>query len=218
MSGGPAAAAAARVVILTRDPTPGRVKTRLVPALGAEGAAALHRALALHTTAVARQSGLPVVVALDGDLAGPFAGALREGGAAVDAQAEGDLGARMAAATTGPGRHVLVGTDCPGLLAEDLVQAASGAGLCLGPALDGGYWLVALDGAPPGQPTPAHAIFQQVPWSTDRVLRVTLERARAADLRVRLLPPRADLDLPDDLDRLARDPSCPPALRPYLPR
>ncbi|MCK6503850.1 TIGR04282 family arsenosugar biosynthesis glycosyltransferase [Myxococcota bacterium] len=210
--------ARARVVVLTRDPTPGRVKTRLVPALGAGGAARLHEALALHTVGVALASGLPVVVALDGARAGPFAEALRRAGAVVVPQGAGDLGARMAAATSGPGRHVLVGSDCPGLQADDLVQAAATPGLCLGPAVDGGYWLVALDGAPAGRPNPAHAIFERIPWSTDRVLRVTLERARAAGLEVRTLTTRADLDLPQDLAALAADPTCPPALLPLLVR
>ena len=83
----------ARVVVLTKDPTPGRVKTRLAATLGAEGAARLHAAFAQATVRRAARSGLPVTVSLRGDLQGPFARALAALGAGLETQADGDLGA-----------------------------------------------------------------------------------------------------------------------------
>lgn len=209
-----------RVVIMTKDPVPGRVKTRLIPALGAQRAAALHRALVRYTLDQAMTSGLPVVVALAGDLQGPFADGLRSRGALVIPQLEGDLGDRLRAVLTVPGRQVCIGTDCPGLLASDLRQAAASTQTCLGPATDGGYWLIAVGGAGGGAdsepPHPALALLRDIPWSSPRTLEVTLERAASAQISVRLLATRDDLDRPADLLRLAADPEAPPALRPFL--
>lgn len=206
----------ARVVVMTKDPLPGRVKTRLIPALGSQRAAELHRALALHTVSVALSSGLPVHVALSGRLYGEFAQSLRKLGAQLMAQGEGDLGDRLAAALTGPGRQICIGTDCPTLAAADLRTAAQLGEVCIGPADDGGYWLIAIDGAAPGQPVPGHALFRGIPWSTARTLGATLARADQVGLSVRTLARRYDLDRPDDLVRLAQDPTCPASLRPFL--
>lgn len=207
----------ARVVILTKDPVPGRVKTRTVPVLGPDGAAALHRLLVAHTLAVALDSRLPVVVALDGDPAGAFAASLRSAGASVQPQGDGDLGDRLVAASTGPGRHICIGTDCPTLSPADLRDAAHRADVTVGPAEDGGYWLIALDGRPPGVDNPAHTLFRDVPWSTARVLETTLRRAEATGIPVNRLATRYDVDTPEDLLRLAADPACPPGLRLLLP-
>lgn len=200
----------ARVVVLTRTPVPGRVKTRLIPALGPEGAAALHEAMALETVHRAVASGLPVSVFLDGDPAHPFAAALVRLGADIQPQAEGDLGQRLAAALTGPGRRVFLGTDCVLFDSAWLLRAARDpAPVVIGPAEDGGYWTIAVDHAWP-------ALFQGVPWSTASVLEHTLAAARGLGLAVSLLPTCYDIDTPADLDRLRVDPACPPSLRPLL--
>lgn len=203
-------------MVLSKDPVPGRVKTRLVPALGADGAARLHRALVERCLHTCLGSGLPVTLVLDGDLGGDLAGWARSRGVAVQRQAEGDLGQRLRQALRGPGRLVCVGTDCPDLEARDLLQAARPGPVVLGPALDGGYWLVAIDGAAPPADPPGHALFADIEWSTPQVLAQTLERARAAGLEVRLLAHRRDLDTPADLVEYASDPGCPPTLRPLL--
>lgn len=194
------------IVVLTKAPAPGRVKTRLIPALGARGAAALHEALVHQTLDLARATGLPVQVALDGPLDGPFAAALRGRGLAVFGQVSGDLGDRLRAALAGPGRRVALGTDSP-TLSPAWIRAAAEAPtpVALGPAEDGGYWTIAVD-------APCDAVFDAIPWSSDAVLATTLDRARAAGLGVTMLPTCYDIDLPADLDRLAADPACPPAL------
>lgn len=206
-------APSSRVVILTRDPVPGRVKTRLHPALGPEGAARLHEAMVHHTVQTALLSGLPVRLALEGDLSGPFARSLAAMGVEVHAQGEGDLGQRLSRACREPGRVICIGTDCPGLLPQDLRDAAARTGVCFGPAVDGGYWLVALEGA--DEPLLA-MLFEDIPWSTDRTLAVTVDRLEACGQRPSLLQTRADLDTPDDLARWCDDPSCPAALLPLL--
>ena len=203
----------ARVAVLTRDPVPGRVKTRLIPAVGAEGAARLHQAFALHTVETAARSQLPVDVHLDGAIDGPFAAALRSAGARqVLPQASGDLGARIGAALAAPGgRTVVIGTDCVLFSPDDLLEAAAAPeDLVLGPAEDGGYWLIAA-------PASARSIvLDGIPWSTEAVLAHTRARAAAAGLSVRLVAGYPDVDEPADLRALRADPRLPPSLFDFL--
>ncbi|MCA1990227.1 MAG: TIGR04282 family arsenosugar biosynthesis glycosyltransferase, partial [Desulfarculus sp.] len=125
-------------------------------------------------------------------------------------QDSGDLGRRMDLALTralaeGEERAVLIGSDCPGLTAEILEQAfavLADHDLVLGPAQDGGYYLVGLR-------RPAPEIFRGIAWGSDRVLRQTLNRAGELGLRVALLPELADLDRPEDLPRLVSPPPLP---------
>ncbi len=197
---------AARVVVLTRTPEPGRVKTRLIPALGAEGAARLHEALAMETVTRALASGLPVDVALDGAPEHPFARALHALGATILPQGGGDLGARLARALEGPQRRIALGTDCVGFDPAWLAAAARDpADLLLGPAEDGGYWTI-------GVRPPLPALFDDMPWSTPQVLAATLARAERLGLAVTQLPTCYDIDTPADLTRLRDDPACPPSL------
>lgn len=199
----------ARVVVLTKPPVPGRVKTRLIPALGAEGAARLHAAMVDETLRRARASGLPVHVSLAGGLDGEFATRLRAAGFPVEPQAEGDLGARLAHALRGPGRRIALGTDCVVFSPSWLLDAARvPTPVAFGPSEDGGYWSVSVDGA--------SAIFHDVPWSSPETLAVSRLRAREADLAVSALPSCYDIDEPPMLARLAGDPRCPPTLRPLL--
>lgn len=192
---------------------PGTVKTRLHPALGPEGAARLHAALTRHTVQTALRSGLEVRLALDGQLQGAFAAELEALGAKVQDQGSGDLGQRLRRACEEPGRVVCIGTDCPSLQTADLITAAARTGVCFGPADDGGYWLIALDG---GQEALLSLLFEQIPWSTAQTLEVSLVRLASAGVDAQLLPTRADLDTPADLSRLRADPSCPAALLPLL--
>ena len=202
--------------ILTRVPMPGRVKTRLAPLVGEEGAAAVHEALAEATFDLAAESGLVVTVHLDGDLDHPFAEAIRRRGFAVTPQVSGDLGARLRAAMAGPGRRLALGTDCvtfdPAWLR---VAAADPAPVVLGPAEDGGYWCLAVD-------APCPALFTDIPWSTPAVADATRAAASRAGLAVSDLPTCYDIDAPADLHRLVSDPACPPSLRsrllPLLPQ
>jgi rSAM/selenodomain-associated transferase 1 len=199
-----------RVVILTKAPVPGQVKTRLIPALGAEGACRLHTAMARETIRRAVETGLPVTLSVAGPLDHPFVEQMRPVVHAVEQQVEGHLGDRLIHAMAGPGRRIALGTDCPHFDPAWLLRAAqSAAPVCLGPAEDGGYWTIAID-------APRPDLFRDIPWSTGNVFQATLERARQADLEVEVLPRCYDIDQPASLEQLRRDRRCPPSLIPVL--
>lgn len=186
---------AIRLVIFTRYPEPGRAKTRLIPAIGAERAAELHRRLTEHTLGAARASGLPIEVRITGAPALAFARWLGEDVRLVD-QGEGDLGQRMRAAT-GTGPVLFIGSDLPDLQADHLREAArllQTQEVVLGPAEDGGYWALGLAGK-------ADFLFDAMPWGTDRVLDLTLARLADKGMVPALLPMLADCDRPEDLAR-----------------
>jgi rSAM/selenodomain-associated transferase 1 len=204
----------ARIVILTKEPIPGRVKTRLIPALGPDGAAALHTALVWETIERAEQSGLPVDVSLAGDLDGTFADQLRNHGLQVEAQVDGDLGARMAHALRGPGRRIALGTDCVVFEPAWLHTAARAQEpVVIGPASDGGYWLIATDDATEGL---FAALFQNMTWSVSNVLDVTKARLEQAGHCIAWLPTAYDVDEPGDLVRLQQDAHCPAQIQALL--
>jgi hypothetical protein len=206
----------AQVVILTKPPTPGRVKTRLAPAVGLELAAQLHACFVDATITLLAHTGLPFGVSLAGDPRGPFAEQLRSRGVAVWSQAEGDLGARMARELrSGPGRRLVLGTDCL-VLEPDWVHAAlqSPAEIALGPTEDGGYWGIAIDRDAPSDRFAA--LFETMPWSTAQVLPTTLARCRAQGWSPHLLPTAWDVDEPPELARLLAHPRCPAPVRALL--
>ena len=204
------------VVILTKAPHPGRVKTRLAPALGLEGAAALHRLFVDHTLSLVAASGLPVTVAVGADPDDAFAGQLRARGLAVVPQATGDLGARMRALIAGSSRRrVLIGTDCPLFAPAWLVQAVQAPQtVAIAPSEDGGYWAISVDPCAPS--SVLDALFDQMTWSTPQVLSTTLSRLSRLGVPAGLLPTAWDIDEPKDLVRLLRDPRCPAILRSHL--
>ncbi|MCZ7685157.1 MAG: TIGR04282 family arsenosugar biosynthesis glycosyltransferase [Sandaracinaceae bacterium] len=188
------------VAVFTRAPRPGRVKTRLIPAVGAEGAAALQRAFLTDT--LARLGSVPelepAVWAASEEDAGELTGSLS---LAVRAQPPGDLGERMCAALEeGIGRAgwaAVIGSDAPTLPASLLGaarRALEHAELVLGPAHDGGYYLIAARGRAP-------RLGPSIRWSTRHALADTLAAAR--ETRVALLAPWYDVDTPEDLRLLA---------------
>jgi len=189
------------IVVFAKAPWPGRVKTRLIPALGAEGAAALAERFLAHTLAQARAAAVgPVVLCVAGGARHPGVRALaRSAGVALWPQAGGGLGRRMAAALARMRSQqplaLLAGTDAPALDAEVLRQAAaalSQADAVFGPTVDGGYALVGLARAVPG-------LFDGMRWSHAGVMAATRERLRAAGARWQELAPLHDVDTPDDL-------------------
>lgn len=191
------------VAILTRAPIPGQAKTRLIPALGAEGAATLQRWLLQRTVAMALVADVgPVSLWCAGDPRHPdFAQCRAFGSVAVRHQPEGDLGARMLAALreSPTAATLVIGTDCPALTAAHLragAQALDGNEVVLLPAEDGGYVLV-------GATRPLPELFAEVDWGTDRVMAQT--RQRLVTLGVRWSEPATlwDVDRPEDLARLA---------------
>lgn len=189
------------LIVFLRHPRPGAVKTRLVPALGADRAAELYRLMAeavLQQT-VPRPGEFERLVFFDPPEA---AEAVREWlpGVRLLAQSGGDLGARMADAfdrafRRGATRVAIIGTDAPGLSRQTVTEALDAldaADVVLGPAQDGGYYLLALRASQP-------RLFAGVDWSTPRVLEETLARAATVGLGVRQLARRRDLDTLDDL-------------------
>jgi len=218
------------LLVMAKAPRAGTVNTRLHPLLAPAGSAALQRALLEHTCALAAGSGLATFVAYDPpDAAAEFA-ALVPPGVRLLPQGPGDLGQRMAAAIgqvagTAPGPVLVIGVDAPTLTASLLVRAAtvldaargrardpgadadSAADVVLGPALDGGYYLIGLR-------RPQLSVFALDPgrWGGDQVRTDTLARLRAAGLRAHLLPVLRDLDTPDDAAALLADPGLPPAV------
>jgi hypothetical protein len=189
-----------RLCIFTRYPTPGAAKTRLIPALGPERAAALHARLTERTVAALLACARPVEVWTTGAPASAFREWLCAALGAADLrfcdQGSGDLGARMLRAI-GAGPAIVVGSDVPGMTAAHVVRAAAlleSHDAVFGPARDGGYWLV-------GMRRPLPALFAGMPWGTDAVLAETRQRARSHGIAIALADTLDDLDTPDDLAR-----------------
>lgn len=198
----------ARILVFCKPPIPGQAKTRLIPALGAQGAADLHAELARATVARAVRSGLASVeVWASAEPEHEFFQCLRNDFACASMTQHGDdLGARMAQAFEATLANaefaVMIGTDCPVLDENYLAQAcaalAEGADAVLGPAEDGGYVLIGLRRFDP-------ALFTDMPWGGAEVLART--RARLADLvdglgwSVRELATLWDVDRAEDLVR-----------------
>jgi hypothetical protein len=193
--------AAVDIAVFARAPIAGQAKTRLIPRLGAAGAARLQQQLI--ASALARAAGVPgarVALWATRDDA-TMQAAARAAGAALRVQAGADLGARMAhafAATLDGARPMLlIGTDCPAQTAADLRQAVAAlatADAVLQPAEDGGYVMI-------GMRTFHPALFEDVAWGTSTVLAATRARAAAHGLGLAELPPSWDLDRGEDLDR-----------------
>jgi glycosyltransferase A (GT-A) superfamily protein (DUF2064 family) len=226
---------------MARWPAPGRCKRRLAGEMGPRRAAAVQRRLTVHGVATARRAcGSGIELLLAGTGLGP--GGLARWGAALGVarvvdQGHGSLGLRLRrqvvrARREGIAQLVLIGSDLPELEAADLLAAfaalEAGAPLVLGPAVDGGYWLLGLNlvaaaaaaarsgfgswsGARSGRRSgagaagPAPRLFagadRPIAWGSALVGEQTLRAADREGLAVTLLAPRADLDRPADLDR-----------------
>lgn len=183
-----------RVVILARYPLAGQCKTRLIPALGPEGAAAMHHKLTELTVRRVQDSGL--TWELWGTSADQKAFEDWLGPHKHHQQASGDLGERLEAAGE-PYPVLFLGTDCPDLAPSDLIDAAAAldrGSFVLGPAHDGGYWTL-------GMPRSEPSLFSDMPWGTEDVFEVTRTRMKAAGIDPLLLATRHDLDRPEDLER-----------------
>ncbi|MEW5929993.1 MAG: TIGR04282 family arsenosugar biosynthesis glycosyltransferase [Gemmatimonadota bacterium] len=188
------------VLVFVRAPEAGRVKTRLAADIGGGAALRVYVRLAEHALEQARAAGAEVRVHFTPADAGERVRAWLGPGAAYLPQADGDLGERMRAAfdaafAAGFRRVVIIGSDLPGLSAGLLRRAFAllDAGeAVLGPARDGGYWLLGLR-------RPVPEVFRGIAWSTDGVLAATLERLRAAGIEPALLEVLSDVDEAGDL-------------------
>ncbi|HEX8454904.1 MAG TPA: TIGR04282 family arsenosugar biosynthesis glycosyltransferase [Longimicrobium sp.] len=187
-------------LVFVRAPVAGRVKTRLAAALSAEGALLIYRRLAEHALREARALGGEVRVHFTpADACDEVRAWLGEGPCYLP-QSTGDLGARMEAAfraalEEGADRVVIIGSDLPELSAALLRRAFAeleSHPAVIGPARDGGYYLLGLR-------TMIEGLFDGIPWSTDEVLARTLERLRAAGIEPAVLDTLSDVDEVDDL-------------------
>lgn len=209
------------VVAMTRAPRPGQTKTRLQPLLGAAGCARLQPALITHTLAtVASAAPTSVYLAVDPPDALPKVADLADAATGVFAQQGKHLGARMCAAIahaaqTRPGPVALIGTDVPHLRAGHILDAAqlleNGHDVVLGPALDGGYYLIALT-----RPTPEVFDIDPALWGGAGVLDASVTAIGDAGSRIGCLPPLPDLDTAEDARALAEDDTVPAVIRSIL--
>lgn len=190
-----------RLTVFLRAPRPGAVKTRLAATLGAAEACAAYRHL-VETLLQQLVELENVELCFAPDDAGSEIKPWSRTTWRLTAQGTGDLGSRLDRAfrrafDEGAKRVVIIGSDCPEVSASD-IQAAWTALLphdvVLGPATDGGYWLIGLR-------APQSGLFEDIPWSTNAVLRKTLERCRAAGLTTRLLRELTDVDTEADWRR-----------------
>lgn len=194
----------ARLLVFTRAPIPGQVKTRLIPALGAVGAADLHRRMTEEV--LRRLCALPTIAVelwITSQPSHPFfVGLAQRWPLELRVQPSGDLGARMEfaarAALDRTGKVILLGTDCPELSQDHMrtvIERLDDDDAVIGPAVDGGYVLLGLRRV-------AAPLFRDVPWGSDRVADITRSRLRALGWSWSELPPLHDIDRPSDLRHL----------------
>lgn len=198
----------ARLLVFARAPVPGRVKTRLLPAIGGYRAAVLQWQLGEHILRLATEAKLcPIELWCDPDTRHPFfVHCRRKFGVSLQAQQGADLGRRMYGALRRALRQaksvVIIGTDCPSLTIKDLQEAfvalAMGTDVILGPAEDGGYVLI-------GARRNSRRLFSGIAWGTSQVLQQTRDRLRMLNWQGRELVLRWDVDRPHDLKRMERE-------------
>ncbi|HXF17181.1 MAG TPA: TIGR04282 family arsenosugar biosynthesis glycosyltransferase [Burkholderiales bacterium] len=190
-----------RIVIFAKAPIAGAVKTRLIPALGAQGAARLAHRMLTHTVAEAVAAGAgPVELCVSpSPIASVWQSVALSTNVSWSDQSHGDLGTRMARAVrrvTEAGESiVLIGTDCPQLDRSLLRAAASSLqhyDATISPTTDGGYVLLGLRRYDP-------ALFRDIVWSTPTVASETLSRLTQLGWTVQHNPIVRDIDQPDDL-------------------
>lgn len=184
-----------RLVLFARYPTAGAAKTRLIPALGAEDAARVHRQLTERTLGVLMSSRFPCELHFTGAAEADFREWLGDGFTLTE-QANGDLTDRLMAALY-PAPVIFFGADTPDLSAHHVVQAVAALEthpIVLGPADDGGYYLIGMK-----QPMPE--LLDHMPWSTAQVMPETLRRLEKMNIDPILLDTLHDCDRPEDLAR-----------------
>ena len=194
------------LIVFTRYPEPGKAKTRLAKALGEHGSADIQKKLTEDTLSKVHKfqqvNSVDVSVYFTGgDLQlmknwlGPDF--------SFEAQGKGDLGDRMAEACSnafrqGYKRLVIIGSDCPGLSSMHFKQAFAALydkDLVLGPAADGGYYLIGLK-------REHNSLFTRIPWGTETVLKKTMNYAEKLGLATATLETLSDVDRPEDLKHI----------------
>jgi uncharacterized protein len=207
-----------RLIIFTRYPVPGKTKTRMIPALGEQGAADLHSRMTEYTLlnllTLCHDKSLEIGIYYSGGDRSKMQSWLEPvissflvnhphltiNPIAYHAQVGQDLGNRMQGAFEDSFRHkiekmIIIGTDCPDLsqnIIEDAFLALNSYDVVLGPASDGGYYLIGLSQS-------FSVLFNQIDWGSDRVLVQTKSIIEQEKLSVYDLPVLTDVDRPDDL-------------------
>ena len=199
-----------RLLIFGKVPAAGRVKTRLTPPLPPDEAAAVYEAMLRDVVTMCARERARVEVWYDHDERAQFYFATEFPMLIATSQTEGDLGARMAHAfetsfNSGAQHVLIIGSDVP-TLAGAVLQAAlddvRDTDCVIGPTLDGGYYLIGINHK--AWPR-AHVLFENMEWSTDAVLRTTVNKATTARLELRVLPGWYDVDNIDDLRQALLD-------------
>ena len=187
-----------KLIIFLKSPRPGAVKTRLAKTLGTDAACAAYCTLVeTLLREIATVENVELCFAPD-DAKQEILSWLR-GGWRATPQGPGDLGERLDrtfrnAFADGAKRVIVIGSDCPDITTVDLEEGWStlqSNDVVLGPAVDGGYWLIGLR-------APQPSLFAGMPWSTSALLQATLDRCAAAGLRVQLLRTLSDVDTEED--------------------
>lgn len=206
--------ASEHLLIFTRYPEVGQVKTRLIPALGATAATELHRQMVRHTLNQVkalrdrRLQPLQVTVCFAGEVDVARVEAWIGAEFSAQPQAAGDLGDRLTqgfetAFAAGASQVLAIGTDCPGLNAavmEQALVALADHDVVLGPAVDGGYYLIGLRWSETARRVSQQPqLFTNITWGTGVVLEQTLAAIKSQHLSYRLLTTLADVDRPEDL-------------------
>lgn len=195
------------VILFTRYPRAGKCKTRLIPALGTEGAIRIHQRLVAHILQELRccvqRDNTTLQIHYDGGSLAEMQRWLGKSYTYIQQKGE-DLGQRMSRALTQAldrGRNViLLGSDCPAVtssLLQDALDSLQKHDMVLGPAHDGGYYLIGLKREVDS--SCCHKLFSHIPWSTALVLAETLQRAEKLNLNLHTLPTLHDIDRAEDL-------------------
>ena len=200
----------ARLILFTRYPEAGKTKTRLIPALGAQGAADLQKRMTEHVVAQIKIFLAVEDVAAEIHYAGGNDLLLQDWlttALPCLSQGGGSLGERLelafsAAFASGAGRVVIVGSDCPGLNPANFAEAFAALAshdLVLGPATDGGYYLIGLTAQQP-------SLFTEISWGGSEVFETTRAKASSLQLTTHILEQLADVDRPEDLRHFSDHP------------
>src|SRR5690606_1668533 len=186
------------VIIFQKKPEKGKVKTRLAKTVGEEKAVAVYDYLLSHTHEQVLLLDIAVFVFFEKEIQAEF---IFNDNYFSSIQCKGDLGKRMEKAfeeVLGKGfrKAVIIGTDCPGLkagLLQEALRVLDARDLVIGPANDGGYYLLGMN-------KPHPALFESIPWSTATVFSDTMEVAARLGLETGILQQLTDVDIYEDLD------------------
>lgn len=194
------------IVILGKEPIPGTVMTRLAEDIGNDKASQVQWTLALHIVRTLSTVPYPIILQLKGNLDGTFANQCAELGVKVEKQASGTLTDKIVHASRRAIRTLIIGMDMPLIDVAEMNAAMREPHLVIGPAEDGGYWIVG------GADIPVE-IFTEIPWSTDKVWQSTVDKCTQLGLEYKVLSCQQDIDTVLDLSDLLSNPQCPPSLR-----